>query len=178
MQKLVNLNTCSQAGQTLQCRLPSCKIAHCVTITHIWQSTACSNIFCTYEHNLRSTGCGYILCRYRHNLKSRFTAFSTLVEAYSCQTICNNMEKKEPIFVKGLNPYLHMRMRMMMATSKAHGLIDLNAECAEGDYRQKWTEKVLGRQKFRCIASPADTEKETSIRKQVSFQMSKGMLKE
>ena len=29
----------------------------------------------------------------------------------------------------------HVKMMMMMATSIAHGSIDLNAQCAEGDYR-------------------------------------------
>ena len=69
-----------------------------------------------------------------------------------------------------------MIMVMMMAISIAHGSTDLNAQCTEGDYRQKkWTEKKKSWEdieKFRCTVSPADTEKEKSIRKQVSFQTS------
>ena len=65
-------------------------------------------------------------------------------------------------------------MMMMMAIFIAHGSIDLNAQCAEGDYRQKIDRKKSWEdiQKFRCTVSPADTEKEKSVRKQVSFQTS------
>ena len=38
-------------------------------------------------------------------------------------------------------------MMMMMATSIAHGSIDLNAQYAEGDYRQKMDRKSLGIEK-------------------------------
>ena len=65
---------------------------------------------------------------------------------------------------------LMMMMMMMIATSIAHGSIDLNVQCAEGDYREKMDRKSLWKaEKFRCRVSPAETEKETSIRKQVSF---------
>ena len=61
-------------------------------------------------------------------------------------------------------------MMMMMATSIAHGSIDLNAQSPEGDYRYKMDRKSRGRtEKFRCTVSPADTGKEKSITKQVSF---------
>ena len=50
---------------------------------------------------------------------------------------------------------------MMMAISIVHGSIDLNAQCAEGDYRarengQKKSWKDI--EKFWCTLSPADTD--------------------
>ena len=64
----------------------------------------------------------------------------------------------------------------MMAIFIAHGSIDLNAQYAEGNDRQKIdnNKKVLERHRktFGAQLNPADTEKEKSIRKQVTFQTS------
>ena len=52
---------------------------------------------------------------------------------------------------------------MMMAIFIAHGSIDLNAQCAEGeemDTKKSWEDI----EKFRCTGSPAGTEYEKSIR--------------
>ena len=61
-----------------------------------------------------------------------------------------------------------------MAIFIVHGSIGLNSQCTEGDYRQKMDREKSWEdaEKFRCTVSPVDTEKENSIRKQVSFQMS------
>ena len=65
-------------------------------------------------------------------------------------------------------------MTMMMDVFIAHGSIGLNAQCAEGDFRQKMDRKKSreDRERFRYTVSPADTEKANLIRKQVSFQTS------
>ena len=54
-------------------------------------------------------------------------------------------------------------MMMMMAMFTAHSSIDLNAQCAEGGYRQKMDRKKSWEdiEKFQRTVSPADTEKES-----------------
>ena len=58
----------------------------------------------------------------------------------------------------------------MVAIFIAHGSIDLNVQCLKEIIDRKWTEKkVLGRHRKVLVHSEsADTEKENSIRKQVS----------
>ena len=59
---------------------------------------------------------------------------------------------------------------MMMAIFIAHGSIDSMLNALKEIIDRKWTEKNIGKtEKFRCTVSLADTEKELSIRKQVSF---------
>ena len=55
---------------------------------------------------------------------------------------------------------------LMIAIFVVHGSIDVNAQCAEGDYRQKMDRKNSWEdtEKFWCTVSPADAGKEKSVR--------------
>ena len=59
-----------------------------------------------------------------------------------------------------------------MAIFIVHGSIDLNAQCTEGNYRQKMDRKLESwedTEKFWCTVSPEDTEKVKSTRQKESF---------